>query len=224
MKPQDALEGRVNFSKMVFAFTVCFLASLPGLPQDLRPSSFVVDASVATELPDAPSAQRQVEQQQSEREQEKDKKPRRPPPTSVMTGPFGPVSPVLMSAPLTSHQRLTIYIHETYGPASVVFPAIGAGIRMANPPNHYPRNWKDGAEAFGRNYGNNVATPTTQRTAGFVTEVALHKDPRYRPAPPGTNVGLRVFHAVGFTFIDRDNTGHRRLAFSNTRAPAQEDW
>ena len=202
----------MRLAKMAVAFVVFFLPSLQGLAQEPRPASFAVDASVATESPHAPSAQ---QQQQSAPEQKKDEKPSNPPPTSVMMGPFGPVPPVLTSAPLTSQQRLTIYVHETYGPAAVVFPAVGAGIRMANPPTHYPRDWKDGAEAFGRNYGNNVATQTTQRTAKFVTEVALHEDPRYLPAPQGASVGSRVSHAVGFTFIDRDNSGRRRLAFSN---------
>ena len=75
--------------------------------------------------------------------------------------------------------KFTIYAHQTFGPPAVIFPAFAAGMGMANPKNHYPREWKDGAGAFGRLYGDSIATVTSQRTARFLTGVALHEDPRY---------------------------------------------
>jgi hypothetical protein len=102
----------------------------------------------------------------------------------------------------------------------LVFPALGAGIRMANPPKNYPRDWIDGGGAFGRLYGSALATQTSKRTAKFFTESMLHEDPRYLPAPKGANVGARIVHAVAFTFVDRSDSGGRELAFSNFASAA----
>lgn len=173
-------------------------------------ASLAADAPVAVELPDAPSALQQPTGQGQAQDHNA------PPPVSAgLQGPFGPLPPAFTSAPLTSRQRFTIYIHETYGPPAVLLPAFGAAMRMARPPNNYPRDWRDGAEAFGRLYGSSVATQTAQHTAKFMTEVLLHEDPRYLSAPQGSTIGRRVFHAVGFAIVDRDNSGHRRLAYSN---------
>jgi hypothetical protein len=49
--------------------------------------------------------------------------------------------------------KFTIYAHQAFGPPAVIFPAFGAGMAMANPKKNYPREWKDGAGAFGRQYG-----------------------------------------------------------------------
>ena len=187
------------------------LISLRGLAQQPSAADLVAISPAATELPDAPSE----EQQQTGQGHDQAGKTPPPPPPAGLQVPFGSLPPVLTSAPLTSRERLTIYIHETYGPPAVLFPAVGAAIRIARPPDHYPRDWRDGAEAYGRNYGSFIAAQTTQRTAKFITEVAFHEDPRYLPASPGTNIPGRIFHAVGFTLVDRDNDGRRRLAFSN---------
>jgi len=111
--------------------------------------------------------------------------------------------------------KFTIYTHLTYGPPALVFPAFGAAIRMANPPSHYPHEWTDGAGAYARLYGSVLATQTSKRTAEFLAEAVLHDDPRYLPAAPGSNAAARVFHAISYTFVDRTDSGHRTLAFSN---------
>jgi len=90
----------------------------------------------------------------------------------------------------------------------------GAGLSMLNPPSHYPREWKDGAQAFERNYGNIVATVTARETASMLASVALHEDPRYRPSG-STNVLHRVFHALSYTVVDRTDSGTRTIALSN---------
>ena len=91
---------------------------------------------------------------------------------------------------------------------------------MANPPKNYPREWIDGGGAFGRLYGSALATQTSKRTAGFLAESVLHEDPRYLPAPAEANVGRRLFHAVAFTIVDRDDSGGRTIAFSNFASAA----
>ncbi len=122
--------------------------------------------------------------------------------------------PVKSPRTLSFSDKFTIYAHQTFGPPALILPAFRAGMGMANPPNHYPREWKDGAGAFGRLYGDSVATVTSQRTARFLTGVALHDDPRYVRSN-SKNPLARTVHALAFTLIDKTDSGRNTIAFSN---------
>ena len=122
--------------------------------------------------------------------------------------------PVTTSQRLSFNDKFTIYAHQTFGPPAVIFPAFAAGMGMANPKNHYPREWRDGAGAFGRLYGDSVAMVTSQRTARFLTGVTLHEDPRYVRSN-SKNPLVRTMHALAFTFIDKTDSGRNTIAFSN---------
>jgi hypothetical protein len=111
------------------------------------------------------------------------------------------------------------YMSETYlNPSVFAAPGFRAGIRMANSPgkgaSQYPPEWRQGAEAFGRNYGDAFAQRLTFQTARFATGVITHEDPRYIPAS-SHNVLARSLHAVTFTFVDRSDSGRPMPAFSN---------
>jgi hypothetical protein len=140
-------------------------------------------------------------------------------PSSPSTHPQGENSAVLFLPVATSRRpsfsdKFTIYAHQTFGPPALIFPAFAAGMGMANPKNHYPREWRNGGGAFGRLYGDSIATATSQRTAHFLTGVALHEDPRYVRSN-SKNPLLRTMHAVAFTFIDKTDSGRNTIAFSN---------
>jgi hypothetical protein len=122
--------------------------------------------------------------------------------------------PVKSAHNLSFADKFTIYTHQTFGPPAVIFPAFAAGLAMANPKKNYPREWKDGAGAFGRQYGDSIATVASQRTARFLTGVASHEDPRYVRAS-SKNPLLRTTHAIAFTFIDKTESGRNTIAFSN---------
>ena len=122
--------------------------------------------------------------------------------------------PVATSQQLTFGDKFTIYAHQTFGPPALILPAFAAGRDMANPKSHYPRDWKDGGGAFGRLYGDAIATATSERTARFLTGVALHEDPRYVRSS-SKNPLARTMHAVAFTFIDKTDSGRNTIAFSN---------
>src|SRR5215472_12584502 len=82
--------------------------------------------------------------------------------------------------------KFSYYLNETYlNPSVLTAPAFRAGIRMANPPGKgttaYPADWRQGSEAFGRNYGDAFAQRVTFQTARFATGVITHEDPRYIP-------------------------------------------
>lgn len=126
-----------------------------------------------------------------------------------------PFLPALMTRePLTAKEKVSVYVHRTFGPPAFILPAFGASLSMLNSPSHYPREWKDGAQAFGRLYGNTVATATARETASMLASVALHEDPRYRPSG-STNVLFRAFHALSYTVVDRTDSGRRTIAVSH---------
>jgi hypothetical protein len=115
--------------------------------------------------------------------------------------------------------KFSYYITETYlNPSVFTAPAFRAGIRMANPPGkgatQYPPEWRQGAEAFGRNCGDAFAQRITFQTARFATGVITHEDPRYIPSS-SHNVLARSLHALTFTFVDRSDSGRPMPAFSN---------
>jgi hypothetical protein len=115
--------------------------------------------------------------------------------------------------------KFRFYLGETYlNPSFVTAPGFRAGIRMANPPGRfptaYPADWRQGPEAFGRNYGDAMAQRLSFRTARFATGALTHEDPRYAPSS-SHNKFVRSFHAFGYTFIDRSDSGHRLPALSN---------
>lgn len=115
--------------------------------------------------------------------------------------------------------KLHYYLNETYfNPSAFTAPAFRAGLRMANPPGkgttQYPSEWRQGAEAFGRNYGDAVAERVSFQTARFVTGVFTREDPRYLPSA-SHNIFSRSAHAINFTFADLSNGGRRMPALSN---------
>lgn len=127
--------------------------------------------------------------------------------------------PTLTRTPLTGQDKFLLYIHQSFGPPAVILPAFGAGFQMLNPPNHYPREWKDGADAFGRNYGYRVADRTSRETVQFLTGFLLHEDPRYQRSA-SANALRRTLHALAFTVVDKTDSGRNTLAVSNFAAAA----
>jgi hypothetical protein len=115
--------------------------------------------------------------------------------------------------------KFRYYLGETYlNPSFLTAPALRAGIRMANPPGHfptaYPNDWRQGAEGFARNYGDAMAQRVSFQTARFATGALIREDPRYAPSS-SRNVLARSLHAFTYTFVDRSNSGDRMPAFSN---------
>ena len=117
--------------------------------------------------------------------------------------------------PLSARQKFGFYLTETYwNPAIVTGGAFRAGIRMASPPNQYPREWKQGFAGFGRNFGDAFAESASLHTARALTGIVTREDPRYQ-ASSSRNPLARTLHALAFTFVDRSDSGHPMPAFSN---------
>src|SRR4029077_7843468 len=168
------------------------------VPDQAKNNLPLANDAVFAALPDAPMPQDQV-QDQAQAESS-------PPASERHLNQF-PVLPAgLTRAPLTIQDKFHIYAHKTFGPPAVILPAFGTGLGMLNPPNKYPREWKDGAEAFGRNYGYRVADHTSRDTAQFLTGALLHDDPRYLRSTSG-NPFVRTVYALAFTIFDKTDHG-----------------
>jgi len=178
---------------------------VPGQDKDLTP---LLDDAVFATLPDAPMPQDQAQDQSPPS-----------PDSGTHLNPFPILSPRLTRAPLTIQNKFLIYTHKTFGPPAVILPAFGAGLGMLNPPSKYPKEWKDGAAAFGRNYGYRVADHTSRNTAQFLTGTLLHEDPRYLRST-SSNPFVRTVHALAFTIFDKTDSGRTTFAASNFASAA----
>jgi hypothetical protein len=167
------------------------------------------DGPVVAALPDAPMPQDQAQDQPPASGQD--------PETHLNQYPI--LSPKLTRSPLTFQEKFVIYAHKSFGPPAVILPALGAGLGMLNPPSKYPKDWKDGAGAFGRNYGYRLADRTSRNTAQFMTGALLHEDPRYLRST-SANPFVRTVHALAFTIFDRTDSGKTTFATSNFAAAA----
>ncbi|HEX4606541.1 MAG TPA: hypothetical protein VH724_21255 [Candidatus Angelobacter sp.] len=85
---------------------------------------------------------------------------------------------------------------------------------MANPPNAYPREWRQGLPGFGRNYGDFMASWASVQGGKFVVASAVREDPRYFPSS-SRNFFARSIHAIWFVVIDHGDNGRPRLALAN---------
>jgi hypothetical protein len=151
--------------------------------------------------------------------QAQDQSPPSPAGSETHLNQFPILSPGLTRAPLTIQDKFHIYVHKSFGPPAVILPAFGAGLGMLNPPSKYPEEWKDGAGAFGRNYGYRLADRTSRNTAQFLTGALLHEDPRYLRST-SSNPFTRTVHALAFTIFDKTDSGRTTFAASNFAAAA----
>jgi hypothetical protein len=170
----------------------------------------------AKPLPDAPSSQ--TISAGSRGSTELGQMEADPPPYSAGIDPVAPRVPAVRAG-INFEDKVHYYLTETYfNPSALTAPAFRAGLRMANPPGkgatQYPSDWRQGAEAFGRNYGDAVAERVSFQTARFVTGLITREDPRYIPSG-SRNIFARSIHALSFMFVDRSDSGHRVPAISN---------
>jgi hypothetical protein len=167
------------------------------------------DDTVIAALPDAPMPQ----------DQPHDANPPTPAVSGEHLNQYPILSPRLTRAPMTIQDKFVIYAHKSFGPPAFILPAFGAGLGMVNPPSKYPKEWKDGAGAFGRNYGYRLADRTSRNTGQFLTGALLREDPRYLRSA-STNPFARTVHALVFTIFDKTDSGRTTFAASNFAAAA----
>ena len=111
-------------------------------------------------------------------------------------------------------EKLRYFRDHSFGPGVFFSPLFTAGPEIANPPAHYPKQWRQGTAAFGRLYGDALAFQTAAQTGRFLTGAAFHEDPRYSRSTSHNPV-MRTIHATVFTAFDKSDSGHTTLALSN---------
>lgn len=116
--------------------------------------------------------------------------------------------------PMNTEEKLKYFLERPFGPRAFFTAALNSGIRMAKPPDNYPREWRSGAEAYGRFYGDSFARKGAQEIGRASASILFHEDPRYRRSESSSSAG-RLAHALIFTFVDRTDGGHATLALSN---------
>jgi hypothetical protein len=83
------------------------------------------------------------------------------------------------AAPLTAGQKFKLFLNESVSPASFVSSAISAGF---NQWRDVPHDYGQGAQGYGKRFGESMARGATQSFFGtFITSSLLHEDPRFFP-------------------------------------------
>jgi hypothetical protein len=145
-----------------------------------------------------------------------------PPQTSdanrAATGAVGIIDPRLSPqfTPLTSSERWRMYILSTFGPEAIVRASTSAGISQWNGT---PKEWGQGAEAYGERFGNSFAQHVIFKTMEAGAAAALHEDNRYTQSSE-TVFWKRMKHAVGSTFVARNDAGDPHFAYSRVGSAA----
>jgi hypothetical protein len=106
------------------------------------------------------------------------------------------------------------YAIDTFGPRALFVPLFPASYFMAFPPDRYPRDWRKGLPALGRNCADQFAAQVSLQTARFATSAILHEDPRYHHSASKHPL-LRAGHALAYSFVDKSDSGHGQIAWSN---------
>jgi hypothetical protein len=102
----------------------------------------------------------------------------------------------------------------TVGPQALLGDAFIGSLKMLEAPGGYPHQWRLGAGAFGRNFGDVLARRGAFETGRFGTAALLHEDFRYQPST-SRNAFARGFHALRYTFVDKSDSGHNQIALAN---------
>jgi len=121
--------------------------------------------------------------------------------------------------PMSAEQKFSWYRRHSFDAGSLLIPALPAAILMADSPKHYPHGWRDGGAAFGRNFGDCLATELAANTGRYLAGTLTHEDPRYYP-DRRKNPFHRTYHALAFTLVDRSDTGKPMFAISNLAGSA----
>jgi hypothetical protein len=162
----------------------------------------------AAALPDAPSLARSTNQAADLVDAR----------NSVNSGPYRADATCTLLASCSSRlnfgAKLQYFADHAFGPGAFIGPLFAAGAEIAKPPTRYPKQWRQGAAAFGRLYGDALAFQTAAQTGQLLTGAAFHEDPRYSRSA-SHNLLTRTMHAVVFTAFDKSDSGHTTLALSN---------
>lgn len=121
------------------------------------------------------------------------------------------VSYVRDAAPMTSRQKLSLAIHETFDWTSFVGISAAAGVEQAN--NSY-KGYGQGTAGYAKRWGAQFADGrSSDFLHHYVFASLFHQDPRYFYQGTGTKKS-RLFHAVSSAFVARSDSGRTMPNYS----------
>lgn len=108
------------------------------------------------------------------------------------------------AAPMTSKQKLSLAMHDTFDWTSFIGISAAAGIQQAN--NSY-KGYGQGVAGYGKRWGSQFADGRSSDFLDhYVFASLFHQDPRYFYQGTGTKKS-RLFHAVSSAFVARSDSG-----------------
>jgi hypothetical protein len=129
---------------------------------------------------------------------------------NAASDPIPPTDPVVVPSTFTFEQRANLYLHDTYGPFSILSSAFTAGIRQAQ--DQIPE-WGQGASGYGRRFSSSFGKKVIENSIQFGLGYALHEDSRFFVSNR-SGIGDRTFYAFSHTFLSRKDSGKFGLSYS----------
>jgi hypothetical protein len=134
------------------------------------------------------------------------------PPIETATGVIGATSDEIPHefTPLTESEKLRLYLRRAFGPAAIARAAAAGGIAQST---NTPKEWRRGADGYGKRVGTSMATHIIDKTLEYGASELLREDNRYIRSGEG-GFGKRVNHAFGAVFVARNEGGRGHFAYS----------
>jgi hypothetical protein len=112
--------------------------------------------------------------------------------------------------PMSQSERFHYYAKHIFSGEAVLRSAAGAGILQAI---NSPHEWGQGAEGYGRRFGNSYGQYIIRSTLMYGSSSAFHEDNRYFLSGE-SGFWPRLKYAVASTFLARREDGSRRVSYS----------
>jgi hypothetical protein len=110
--------------------------------------------------------------------------------------------------PLDVTAKFEYHAKCAFGPGALLGDAAYAAVLQAD---NAPREWKQGAEAFGERLGTMVAWSGIRNGLAFGLDASLHQDPRYYRSS-GTGFWRRSRHAFRETMLTHTDSGGETIS------------
>jgi hypothetical protein len=117
----------------------------------------------------------------------------------------------MQAAPLSVHGKFKADVVQSLGFRGLLGAAIGSSISQAT---NTPREWDQGADAYGKRFASSLGGTLSRQTFAFVLESATHEDPRYFPSTEHSKKA-RIWSVVKQIFITRTDSGRSSFAYAS---------
>ena len=112
--------------------------------------------------------------------------------------------------PYTVAQKFKSASRDTFGPFALLGVGVSAGFAQLT---NTPSEWGQGAQGYGKRYGNAFGINLSYQYFSATLESVLHEDPRYFPSTDRSAKG-RLKHAIAYTFLTRKDDGSSGVSYA----------